>query len=180
MSYCFKVSITLYDIITDIKQSDVEFTGEGNRASERLHILFISHSCHIPEPEVTFRSRITKASIISTLFLTSRGDDDKTEFYEKTDGNLGPLRVKYAQTESLCILRVSYGPLHIHAFNSYLLVAHHGPAAVPGIWNPPVNKLIKDPRPKLPSFTLIVYFPSLVVMEMPYERCDVQCTNLSQ
>lgn len=59
--------------------------------------------------------------------------------------------VKYAHTESLCILRVSSGPLQIHSFNSYLLVAHYGPAPVLDILNPPMNKPIKDPCPELQS-----------------------------
>ena len=35
----------------------------------------------------------------------------EVNFYEKADGNVGPLRVKYAHTKLFCILNISKGPL---------------------------------------------------------------------
>ena len=86
----------------------------GKQSLERWNALVISHSYQMPEPQVTFRSIIPKANILFCSVHISKEIRIKlieVNFYEKSDGNVGPLRVKYAHTKLFCILKVSNGPL---------------------------------------------------------------------
>lgn len=70
---------------------------------------FISHRAKCQSLKPHLKSKVPRASIISTVHIYKE-IMIKLFFYEKTDGNFGPLRVIGAQTKWVCILKVSSGP----------------------------------------------------------------------
>lgn len=65
----------------------------------------------MPEPQAMLKIKGSKRQYTFTSVHSYKEIMIKLNFYEKYDGNLGPLRVTCAHAKLLCILKISFGPL---------------------------------------------------------------------